>query len=575
VHKNVFGKVILAGALLAWGCQSSSGGSGGSTSSGGKQNGGSAAGSGGTTSGGSNAGSGGSTGGKSDGGGGSNKGGAGAGGGGASGGNSGGSTGGASGGNGGSSGGSTGGNTGGSSGGSTGGSSGGSTGAVTVQLDKTRQTIEGFGINDNWMALTDEQAKACFDQNTGLGLTILRVGMSSTGNGFYNNNEASSIAAAKKYGATKIIGSVWSPPGSWKTNGSEKDGGHVKPEYYSQWADKIVTFAKNNSLYAMSVGNEPDFASCGMNEPCNGSYDTTLYTANEMVAFVKVVGPKLQDAGVKVIAPEASEWIHIWSNISATGSEPGKKNSSDPFKCGCFGNSAAATPTGTCASTCTQGNGYDYGHWLYKDKTAWAALDILGVHQYDTQVAEPWPADVNGGKPDKSIWQTEMSGVKWWPEQGPSTDIENGIAVAGWLHNALTVGELNAWIWWWYKAMGETNEGLLLANGTDTKRHYTFGNFTKFVRPGYVRVEVAGGVPSDVLLSAYKGNDGTVALVAINKVATESKFSIAIAGGTPTSCTPNVTSKDDNLKAGTAVPVSDGKFTATLIGKSVTTFVCK
>jgi glucuronoarabinoxylan endo-1,4-beta-xylanase len=444
---------------------------------------------------------------------------------------------------------------------------------VTVKLDQARQTIDGFGINDTWMALTDDQAKACFDQTTGLGLTILRVGMSSTGNGFYNSSEATSIASAKKYGATKIIGSVWSPPGTWKTNGSEKDGGHLKADYYDQWADKIVTFAKTNSLYAMSIGNEPDFASCGSTEPCNGNYDTTLYTANEMVAFIKVVGPKLQAAGVKVIAPEASEWIHIWSNVSATGSVPGKKNSSDPMKCGCFGNSATGTITGTCASTCTQGNGYDYGHWLYKDKAAWAALDILGLHQYDTQVAEPWPADVPEKKP---IWQTEMSGVKWWPESGPSTDIDNGVAVAGWLHNALTVGELNAWLWWWYKAMGETNEGLQLSNGTDTKRHYTFGNFTRFIRPGYVRVDVAGSIPSNVLLSAYKGTDSSVVVVAINKGTAAADVPIAISGGTaPASCTPTVTSKDDNLKTGTAVAVTDGTFKASLAGTTVTTFVCK
>ena len=197
------------------------------------------------------------------------------------------------------------------------------------------------------------------------------------------------------------------------------------------------------------------------------------------------------------------------------------------------------------------------------------------MHQYDSQVAEPWPADVNGGKPDKPIWQTEMSGVKYWPEQGPSTTIENGVVVAGWVHNALTVGEANAWVWWWYNGT-DTNEGLY-NNGTDTKRHYTYGNFTKFVRPGYTRVDVTGSIPTNVLLSAYKGNDGTIVVVAINKVATESKFPIAIAGGTSASCTPNVTSgaASDNLKAGTAVPVSDGKFTATLIGKSVTTFVCK
>jgi glucuronoarabinoxylan endo-1,4-beta-xylanase len=475
--------------------------------------------------------------------------------------------------------GTTGGTTG--DGGSTG-TTGGSTGEggggtdVTVQLAQTQQTIDGFGINDTWSALTDAQAKAMFDVSTGIGLTILRVGMGSNG-GFYNNNESSSIASAKKYGATTIIGSVWSPPANCKDNNSISKGGHLIDSCYESWSDAIAKFASDNDLYAMSAGNEPDFRSCGstIGPPCNGDYDTTEYTANEMVAFVKKLGPKLKAAGVKLIAPEASEWIHVWSNISATGSTVASHpNSSDPFGCGCFANTITDAVEATCASKCASGEGYDYGHYLHDDDAAWAAIDILGVHQYDTQVAEPWPKKLNDGKPDKPIWQTEMSGVKYWPEEGPSTDIKNGVVVAGWVHNALTVGQANAWLWWWYNGTS-TNEGLY-NNGTDTKRHYTFGNFTKFVRPGYVRVDITGNIPADVLLSAYKGDDGTVVVVAINKGSAAAEVPITIAGGTaPASMTPTVTSASDNLVAKTAVPVTGGTFTASLGGTTVTTFVGK
>ena len=308
----------------------------------------------------------------------------------------------------------------------------------------------------------------------------------------------------------------------------------------------------------MSPQNEPDFASCGMTEPCNGNYPTTLFTADEMVAFIKVAGPKLKTAGVKVLAPEASEWLHTWSSKSACCSEPSGKNSSDPLKCG-------------FPPTCALGTGYDYGHALYKDSTAWAQIDILGVHQYDSQVAEPWPSDVPDKKP---VWQTEMSGVKWWPEQGPSSDINNGIAVAGWLHNALTVGEASAWCWWWYSQTGD-NEGLMLGT-TNTKRHYTFGNFTRFIRPGYTRVDITGSIPANVLLSAYKGANGTVVVVAINNGTTSVTVPISISGGTaPASLTPWVTSATDNLASKTAVTVTGGSFTATLASKTVTTFVGK
>jgi glucuronoarabinoxylan endo-1,4-beta-xylanase len=441
------------------------------------------------------------------------------------------------------------------------------TGAVTVQLGQERQKIAGFGINNTWApAMSDAVADALFNPTTGLGLTILRVGMSSSG-GFMSDNIGADITKAKAKGAKTIIGSCWSPPGDWKTDhtfkdSAENDGGHVLPAKYSDWADRIVKFAKDNGLYAMSIANEPDFASCGTTEPCNGNYPTTVYTAAEMVAFVKVAGPKFKAAGIQLIAPEASEWLHQWSNESAKGSEPGNKPSSDPLKCG------------FPATACADGAGYDYGHALFKDKDAWGAVDIMGVHQYDTQVAEPWPADVTEKKP---VWQTEMSGVKWWKEQGPSSDIGNGVAVAEWLHSALTIGEANAWVWWWYNANNtDDNEGLILKSGTDTKRHYTFGNFTRFIRPDYLRVDVSGAVPDGVLLSAYKGADGTVVIVAINKGAASAMVPITVAGGTaPAMLTPWVTSAMYDLKSQAAVAVTGGMFTATLDSKSVTTFVGK
>ncbi len=206
------------------------------------------------------------------------------------------------------------------------------------------------------------------------------------------------------------------------------------------------------------------------------------------------------------------------------------------------------------------------------------------MHEYDTQHAEPWPADVTVAR--KEVWQTEMSGVKWWPEQGTlngntvtgSSTIENAVAVAGWIHSALTVGEASAWLWWWYQSYyTDDNEGLLLmSGGAPTKRYYSFGNYSKFIRPGYVAVEVGGNSNADLLISGYKGTDGTVVVVAINKGAAAVTAPIAIAGGTaPTMMTPTVTSATDNLKTGTAVAVTGGSFMASLPSKTVTTFVGK
>ena len=357
-------------------------------------------------------------------------------------------------------------------------------------------------------------------------------------------------------------------------------GGHLKTTSYDSWSTAIATFAHTHNIYAMGAANEPDFASCGQSigPPCNGDYDTMLYTANEMVNFIKMLGPKLHalNPPVKLLAPEPSEWLHLWSNASATGSTVASHpNSSDPLKCGCFSNDP--TTTG-CSSTCASGGGYDYGHWLAKDATAWNLIDIVGTHEYDTQKALGWPSDVDSGKRSKTVYETEVSGVLYWPEAGPSSDINNGIAVAGWIHSALVVGQASGWLYWWYQASGSNdNEGLLLmGSSTLTKRCYTLGNYSKFVRPGYVMVDVTGNSNTSLLLSAFKGTDGTVVVVAVNKGGSAATVPISIAGGTaPASCTPYVTSSSANLAAGTAVPVTGGSFSAALAGTTVTSFVCK
>jgi glucuronoarabinoxylan endo-1,4-beta-xylanase len=433
-----------------------------------------------------------------------------------------------------------------------GGSAGGSSTNVTVQLDNPKQTMQGFGISDIWApAMTDSEADAMFDPTKGIGLSILRIGMGSDGNPM-SSNVYSDIKKATARGVNIFIGTLWSAPGSYKTNDQEYGGGSLTSASYEAWANTIAAFpakVKQNAdvdLTAMSVQNEPDF--CGFNglDPCSSNYASMLFTDTEYVAFVKVVGSKLHalNPPVKVLGPETSEWIHLWTNDSAPGS-------TNPL------------------------NGkYDYGHALYADKDAWAQLDIIGTHQYDTQVAEPWPSDVPQTKP---LWMTEMSGIKWWPEEGPSSDINNGVAVAGWIHDAIVNGQASAWLWWWLRAQGTNdNEGLFLMDGTDTKRHYAFGNFSKFIRPGYTRVDITGSIPTDALLTAYTGSDGTVVIVAINKGAASASVPISISGRiAPASLVPWVTSSSDNLVSKTAVSVSGGSFTATLASKTVTTFIGK
>src|SRR5688572_15711738 len=111
----------------------------------------------------------------------------------------------------------------------TGGGSGGTAPAgVYIDLAAERQIIRGFGLNS---ALSPESSYPWDDLYTtdananSIGLSILRVGMNSNGTltGF-------GVQQVKDRGGL-VIGSTWTPQGSWKDSGTTTNGGHVLPEF--------------------------------------------------------------------------------------------------------------------------------------------------------------------------------------------------------------------------------------------------------------------------------------------------------------------------------------------------------
>jgi glucuronoarabinoxylan endo-1,4-beta-xylanase len=222
-----------------------------------------------------------------------------------------------------------------------------------------------------------------------------------------------------------------------------------------------------------------------------------------------------------------------------------------------------------------------YRSRIEEDADAARYTDMYCVHQY------AHPDAVRSMGLTKPLWQTEMSGLNRNGRWDPT--IANGIVVAKWIHAAIVAGNVSAWVWW--RALNEwgtgsppkasDNEDLIVdVNGhltskpTIAKRLYTLGNFSKFIRPGSVRVGVGGAVPRSVLVSAYRSGQGSVAIVAINDGRADAGFSVALSGGSPPPYfVPWVTSAADNLAAKGPVAVSGGGFNYVLPARSVTTFV--
>jgi len=188
-------------------------------------------------------------------------------------------------------------------------------------------------------------------------------------------------------------------------------------------------------------------------------------------------------------------------------------------------------------------------------------FDIIGAHIYGTSLNDF--AYQNGFNSGKELWMTEhyttsTDDADLWPL---------ALDVAYEIHNCMVNAQFSAYVWWYIRR----SYGPIKENGRVSKRGYCMAQYSKFVRPGYYRIDVDPNPTYNVNISAYKnGEDATI--VAVNR-STESKtLTFELSGGGITSMEQYVTSGTKNVAKENDVNVSGGTFTVTLDPQSVTTF---
>jgi glucuronoarabinoxylan endo-1,4-beta-xylanase len=200
-----------------------------------------------------------------------------------------------------------------------------------------------------------------------------------------------------------------------------------------------------------------------------------------------------------------------------------------------------------------------------------ALMGPLATHHYYGQPFAYEPAAAAG----KVIWETEIS-----DDHGSQTpfdgSIDSGLRVANMIHDNLVLGNVSAWHYWWLvPASAEGNAGLVRFQTTTLlPRAWVMGNWSRFVRPGFVRVAIPPAPQRFLSLSAFAElATGRFVIVAINQGYLDLAQDFTIAGGVATEVTPWVTSDSQQLAAQAAVTITDGAFTATLPARSVTSLV--
>jgi hypothetical protein len=152
------------------------------------------------------------------------------------------------------------------------------------------------------------------------------------------------------------------------------------------------------------------------------------------------------------------------------------------------------------------------------------------------------------------------------------------------MHGDLVTSQMNAWNWW---AIYITADGLNDDKRLNPafiqpdvnfdkpymfKRGYAFGNWSKFVRPGFQRISSTDRPGAGVLTEAYR--DAThIAIIAINTKPTTMTQKFILSGNEMGTITPWVTSADDSLAPKDAITATDNTFSFDLPPNSVVTFV--
>jgi O-glycosyl hydrolase len=191
------------------------------------------------------------------------------------------------------------------------------------------------------------------------------------------------------------------------------------------------------------------------------------------------------------------------------------------------------------------------------DPAAAANVDYIGGHLYGGAI-QNYPLAHSLGKP---TWMTEYL----INDQTITTAIETGQQIS----DCLTVGNMSAYIWW--KNIGNAN-GLLNAAGAPQRRGYVMAQFSRFVRPGDFRIDVAAN-NSPLAISAFKDPvSGRFAIVAVNATTVSETHQFNLNGITTASVTPWITSDTQFLQQLSVVPIADDAFGYVLPPLSIITF---
>jgi glucuronoarabinoxylan endo-1,4-beta-xylanase len=438
---------------------------------------------------------------------------------------------------------------------------------VTVNGRAALQRIDGFGFSEAFQrsnilhgslglsaANQGRVLDLLFSTRAGAGFSIVRLGIGSSSDNVYDhmqsiepvspgsptapptwvwdgsdNSQVWLSQQAMKYGVRQIYADAWSAPGYMKTNGSDAGGGYLcgvpgescasgdwRQAYANELA-KYVQFYRAAGVRITDIGflNEPELTT---------SYASMLSDGSQAADFIPILARTLRSQGLstKIACCDGEGWV----------------------------------------------TGRRYIDAILADPAASADLAVATAHGYTAPPAAPLTAA-------RRVWESEWAVFDPWdPAWDDGTDA-SGYTWAQNIMTALTSGNVSAVLYWWGASASTANSGLIRLQGDSYQasgRLWAFAAFSRFIRPGAVRVEASSD--GGVVAAAFRNRNGSVVVELLNTTNSAAPVHVVLrglpAGGR---ARPYLTDAGDQVAAQPPVAVRGGQLATSAPPRSVLTIV--
>jgi len=481
---------------------------------------------------------------------------------------------------------------------------------IKLKYNERRQVIDGFGGSNAWTRLpaykdtAEDLVKLLYSKTEGMGFSILRNRIPFREfvpgdahnhlDGFLLRNSDYTYSYTTNANGTKtfnldwnawdidstrnlirniknlgesgpeklvIMSAPWSPPNNrvtqWKEDITGVNSrvnyamnwarpeiwGRLKRSHYNDYADLLADYVSNFEknmgvgLDILSVQNEPNW---------KADWECCYWSGIDLRDFIKILGQRFPMKGIKFGEGGIGIMMPEFENFNINFNEMIKPSMDDP--------------------------------------DSEKIISHIALHQYNAQNdtssragAREFPDIIATGK---NFWQTEVSGSGSGVPKG--TGIANALFYARMIHWDLTYTQVNAFLFWWLWTNSRSADypgALVLIDDDEIKpamRLYAMGQYSRFIRPGWVRINCESDPLAGVYFSAYRSADsGEIAIVIINETISPSKVSLDLDGAEFDQLEIWRTSEHEKLKHAGKQRVRGNSATVTLNPMSITTYYGK